>query len=137
MALPDWVGLAPALLLALTALAVFVIDSIEPHSENRTLLAGTTLLGTIAALVAAGTLLVTGIGTGSGLTLYDGQLVVDGMSLFFTIIFTSVAALVTLASYDYFVDRSDQAEYYILVLLATTGMTLLGSAGSLATVFVS
>lgn len=136
MALPDWVSLAPALLLALTALSVFVIDSVRPRSTDRTVLVGTTLLGTIAALVAAGTLLVSGVGTG-GVTLYDGQLVVDGMSLFFTIIFTSVAALVTLASYDYLADRPDQAEYYSLVLLATTGMTLLGSAGSLATVFVS
>ncbi len=133
--LPDWTALTPILLLALTALALLVIDSISPRSKNRTLLAGTATVGAVAALVAAVALLVTG--TDAGITFYGGQLIVDGMSLFFTIIFTSVAALVTIASYDYLKGESEQAEYYSLVMLATTGMSLLASAGSLATVFVS
>jgi proton-translocating NADH-quinone oxidoreductase chain N len=135
--LPGWTTLAPPLLLALTGLALLVIDSISPHSKNRTLLAGTTLVGTVAALVAAAAFLVTGTGTNGGVSLYNGQLVVDGMSLFFTIIFTSVAALVTLASYDYLEGETEQAEYYILMVLATMGMSVLASAGSLAVVFVS
>jgi proton-translocating NADH-quinone oxidoreductase chain N len=135
--LPDWATFAPAILLALTALTLLVIDSISPHSKNRNLLAGTTLVGTIAALAAAVGLLVTGAGTNGGIAIYGGQLVVDGMSLFFTIIFTSVAALVTLASYDYLAGETEQAEYYALVMLATTGMAVMASAGSLATVFVS
>ena len=135
--LPDWATLAPTLLLALTALVLLVIDSISPHTKNRNLLAGTTLVGTLAALAAAAGLLVTGTGTDGGISIYGGQLIVDGMSLFFTVIFTSVAALVTLASYDYLAGETEQAEYYALVLLATTGMALMASAGSLAFVFVS
>ncbi len=135
--LPDWAAAAPAILLGLTALALLVIDSISPHTKNRNLLAGTTLVGTLAALAAAAGLLVTGAGTNGGISIYGGQLVVDGMSLFFTIIFTSVAALVTLASYDYLAGETEQAEYYALVMLATTGMALMASAGSLAVVFVS
>jgi proton-translocating NADH-quinone oxidoreductase chain N len=135
--LPDWATLAPAILLALTALTLLVIDSISPHSKNRNLLAGTTLVGTLAALAAAAGLLATGAGTNGGISIYGGQLVVDGMSLFFTIVFTSVAALVTLASYDYLAGETEQAEYYALVMLATTGMALMASAGSLAIVFVS
>jgi proton-translocating NADH-quinone oxidoreductase chain N len=134
--LPDWATLAPTILLALTALTLLVIDSISPHSKNRNLLAGTTLVGTIAALAAAVGLLVTGAGTNGGIAIYGGQLVVDGMSLFFTVIFTSVAALVTLASYDYLAGETEQAEYYALVMLATTGMAVMASAGSLAVVFV-
>jgi proton-translocating NADH-quinone oxidoreductase chain N len=137
MAFPAWTALAPTYLLALTALALFVIDSISPRSTNRNLLAGTTMVGTVAALCAAVLLLVTGTGTNGDVQSYGGQLVVDGMSLFFTIIFTSVATLVTVASYDYLQGESEQAEYYILVVLATIGMTLLASAGSLAVVFVS
>ncbi|EMA50899.1 MULTISPECIES: NADH-quinone oxidoreductase subunit N [Halococcus] len=130
-------ALAPTLLLALTALALFVIDSIAPHSKNRTLFSGTATVGSLAALVAAGALLVTGTGTNGGVQFYGGQLVVDGMSLFFTIIFTSVATLVTVASYDYLAGETEQADYYTLVMLAATGMTLLASAGSLAVAFVS
>ncbi|EMA45902.1 NADH-quinone oxidoreductase subunit N [Halococcus saccharolyticus] len=130
-------ALAPTLLLALTALALFVIDSIDPHSKNRTLFSGTATVGSLAALVAAGALLVTGTGTNGGVQFYGGQLVVDGMSLFFTIIFTSVATLVTVASYDYLAGETEQADYYTLVMLAATGMTLLASAGSLAVAFVS
>ena len=135
--LPDWVGLAPALALTFTALVVFVIDTVKPRSNDRALLAGTTLLGTVAALAAAGAVLVSGMASGEGLTLFGGQLVVDGMSLFFSVIFASVAALVTLASYDYLAGQSEQAEYYALVLLATAGMCLLASSASLATAFVS
>jgi len=135
--LPEWTAIAPTLLLGLTAIVLFVIDSVDPRSKNRTLLSGTATVGTLAALVAAGALLATGTGTDQAVTFYNGQLVVDGMSLFFTIIFTSVATLVTIASYDYLAGESEQAEYYALVVLAATGMTLLASAGSLAVAFVS
>jgi proton-translocating NADH-quinone oxidoreductase chain N len=135
--LPDWTAAAPAILLGLTAIALLIIDSISPRSKNRNLLAGTTLVGTLAAFAAAVGLLVTGTGTNGGVAIYGGQIIVDGMSLFFTIIFTSVAALVTLASYDYLAGETEQAEYYALVMLATTGMAMMASAGSLAIVFVS
>lgn len=136
--LPNWlVALAPTYLLALTALALFVFDSINPRSANRNLLAGTATVGSLAALAAAIALLAAGIGTDGSVAFYNGSLVVDTMSLFFTVIFTSVATLVTVASYDYLEGASEQAEYYILVMLATIGMTLLASAGSFAVVFVS
>lgn len=135
--LPDWTAASPIVLLGLTAVVLLIVDSISPRSKNRNLLAGTTLVGTLAALAVAVGLLVTGTGTNGGISIYGGQLLIDGMSLFFTIIFTSVAALVTLASYDYLAGETEQAEYYALVMLATTGMAMMAAAGSLATVFVS
>ena len=135
----DWVAVAPVLLLGLTALALFVVDSIDPDSSNSAALAGTAAAGTLLALVATLLLLAGGVGQGQGgaLRLYGGQLIIDGMALFFTVIFTSVATLVIVASYDYLRDRVYQAEYYMLMLLAATGMALMAAAGSLATVFVS
>ena len=136
----DWVALTPVLLLGLTALILFVIDSIDPDDASNTpALAGTAAVGTVLALGAAVVLLAAGIGQGQGgaLRLYGGQLIVDGMALFFTVIFTSVVTLVIVASYDYLADRVYQAEYYMLILLAATGMTLMAAAGSLATVFIS
>ena len=135
----DWVAVAPVLLLGLTALALFVVDSIDPDSSNSAALAGTAAAGTLLALVATLLLLAGGVGQGQGgaLRLYGGQLIIDGMALFFTVIFTSVATLVIVASYDYLRDRVYQAGYYTLMLLAATGMALMAAAGSLATVFIS
>ncbi|WP_101296646.1 NADH-quinone oxidoreductase subunit N [Halegenticoccus soli] len=138
--LPQWTALGPALILAITALVLFVIDSVDPDSTDSALLAGVSVVGTLAALGVAAWFLAAGtgqVGTGGEITLFRDALVVDGMSLFFTAIFTSVAAMVFVASYDYLKDRPDQAEFYSLVLLATTGMALLASSNSLATAFIS
>ena len=59
------------------------------------------------------------------------------MALFFMTIVGSVTALVTLASMDYVRDHVYQAEFYSLVLLAATGMSLLSAANGLATAFVA
>jgi NADH-quinone oxidoreductase subunit N len=139
-ALPDWTALAPTLVLATTALALFVIDSVDPDSSSPGLLAATATVGSLVAFGAAGWFLLEGTGqaaTGGAISLYGDQLVVDGVSLFFTLIFTSVAAMVFVASYDYLSGRQYQAEFYSLTLLAATGMTLMASANSLASAFVA
>ncbi|WP_135535570.1 MULTISPECIES: NADH-quinone oxidoreductase subunit N [Halostella] len=148
--LPEWAALAPTFVLAATSLALLVIDSIDPDSTNRPMLAGTATTGALLALAVTGWYLVAGVGdpNGRGIvslfgtaqvdgTVFGGQLVVDQMSLLFTFIFASVTAMVTVASYDYLRGHSYQAEYYSLVMLAATGMSLMASAASLATVFVS
>ena len=135
-ALPDWAALAPAIVLALTALLLLVVDSVHPHTSDRPLLAG---ISTVGSVVAGGLALwfITA-GTGDNpVHLYGNALVVDTMSLFFVVIFTSVTALVSIASYDYLQDNPYQAEYYTLIVLAATGMTLMASSNSLAMVFIS
>jgi len=135
---PDWAAMAPVLVLAAFALLLFVVDSIDPDSSNNALLGGLAALGTGTAAVVTVVYLFSGVGQTSGaVSLYDGQLVVDGMALLFTVIFTSVATLVCVASVDYLEGQQYQAEYYMLVLLATLGMSLMATAGSLATVFVA
>jgi NADH-quinone oxidoreductase subunit N len=133
---PDWAATAPTLVLAATALAVFTFDSIDPDSSNSPVLAGIAFVGALAAMGTSAMYLVAGVGDPT-VVLYGGQLVVDEMALFFQFIFTSVTALVALASYEYIRDRRYQAEYYSLLLLAATGMSLMASAGSLATGFVA
>jgi len=140
--LADWVALTPTFVLAATALLLLVVDSIDPQpgTSSNALLAGTATLGAFVSFLVAGYFLVEGVGQprGSGaVDLFDGQLVVDGMALFFVVIVSSVTGLVTLASYDYLEGQAHQAEYYTLVVLAATGMSLMASANSLATVFVS
>jgi NADH-quinone oxidoreductase subunit N len=138
----DWVTLAPAIALGVTAMLLFVVDSIEPQpgTSSNAVLAAVSTVGALAAFLVAGYFLVAGVGQPRGtgaIDLYGGALVVDGMSLFFVVIVGSVTALVTLASYDYLAGQEYQAEYYGLVIMAATGMSLMASANSLATVFVS
>ena len=131
-----WLLLAPVGAFVLAALVLFVIDAVSPEETAGWVLAGVSALGAIAALSASGILLLSGAAEG-GVELFDGQLVVDGMSLLFTFIFGSVTALVAVASVDYIREMPYKAEYYLLILLAATGMSLMASANSLAVVFVS
>ncbi|MHB9285627.1 NADH-quinone oxidoreductase subunit N [Halobacteriales archaeon Cl-PHB] len=138
--LPTWAAIAPTLVLGLTALVMLLIDSVDPDVDSSSLLAGTAGLGGIATLAVTGWYLVAGTGqtrTGGPIQLFGDALVVDGMSLFFTAIIASVLTLIVVASYDYLQDNPHQAEYYTLVLLAATGMSLMASANSFATAFVS
>ena len=133
--LPDWAGMAPMLAFAVTALVLFLLDSIEPESDSLslTVLTGVGLVGSLAAVVLSGWFLLEA-GT---VELFDGAYIVDEMSLFFTALIGSVTALVVLGSHDYIAEEDYQAEYYSLVFLAATGMAMVASANSLASAFVA
>ncbi|WP_254271760.1 NADH-quinone oxidoreductase subunit N [Haloarcula marina] len=141
--LPSWAGLAPALALAVTALVLLLVDSVDPDTTNTSLLGGISVTGSLASLAFAVWFIFGGTGIpesngGVGTpVLFNGQIVVDQMALFFMIIVASVTALVTLASTDYVREHAYQAEFYVLVLLAATGMSVLSAANSLATAFVA
>ncbi|MBV0924646.1 NADH-quinone oxidoreductase subunit N [Halomicroarcula limicola] len=141
--LPTWAALAPALALGVTALALLLIDSVDPDTTNTGLLGGVSVAGSLVSLAFAVWFIFGGTGIpqsegGQGVaTLFNGQLVVDQMALFFMIIVASVTALVTLASTDYVREHAYQAEFYALVLLSASGMAILSAANSLATAFVA
>jgi NADH-quinone oxidoreductase subunit N len=132
----EWLLLAPAALFAFTALVLFALDALTPENTSGGALSAVTTLGSLGVLSASAVLLLSGVAA-DGVELFGGQLVVDGMSLLFTFIFGSVTALVALASLDYIREMPHKSEYYLLVVLAATGMSLLASANSLAVVFVS
>ncbi|PGF15156.1 oxidoreductase [Natrinema sp. CBA1119] len=140
--LPEWTALAPALILAGTALVLFLFDSINPRSTNRTLLAGTAVAGSLSSLAVAVWFTAAGVGA-TGIDNYgvidimDGQFVVDQLALYFMIIIAVVTALVTVASYDYLRDHTYQAEYYSLIILAATGMSMMAASNSLVTIFIA
>jgi NADH-quinone oxidoreductase subunit N len=140
---PSWLATAPALAFGAAALVLLLADSVDPDSTNSTVLGGIAVTGSLASLAAAVYLLYGGVGIptadgGSGpAVLFGGQLVVDQMALFFMTITASVTALVTLASIDYVREHAYQAEFYSLVLLSATGMSVLAAANSLATAFIA
>ena len=127
-------GLLPAAVLALTALLLFGIDTINPKEDSLALLCGISVGGSLLALALAGSLLAAGY---EATPVYGDALMIDGTSLFFTLVFASVTALVSVASYDYLRDQDYCAEFYALVLFAATGMSLMAAANSLATAFVA
>ena len=130
--------LTPQYLFALTALALLVVDTILPSYRRNDLLAGIATLGSLAVAGTSAWFLAAGSGMRPAVPeVFAGMVVVDQMSLFFTFIFASVTTLVVVASYDYLEGRENLAEYYSLVILAATGMSLMAVANNLATVFVS
>ncbi|MBB6645290.1 NADH-quinone oxidoreductase subunit N [Halobellus ruber] len=135
-----WTALLPAILLALTGLVLLGIDTLWPEEPSNAMLAGVAAAGSLLSFAVTGWFLVAGTGqarTGGAIPLYGDALVVDGMSLFFTLIFTVVTAMVAVAAYDYLEEQSHRAEFYSLTLFAATGMAVMATANSLATVFIS
>lgn len=132
-------ALAPQLALGVTALVLLGIDTIVPTGRRDRVLAGVATTGSLVAGGFAGWFLLAGTGQGAGgqVTRFREALVVDGTSLFFTVVFASVTTLVVMASFDYIRGERYVAEYYALVMLAATGMSLMASANSLVTAFVA
>jgi NADH-quinone oxidoreductase subunit N len=138
--LPTYAALGVPLILGATGLLLLIVDTIAPRSSNRKQLLGISGAGTLVAIGVGVWYLTTGVGDPDGkgiFRLLEDQLIVDQMSLFFGVLVASVTFLVLLASYDYLAGHDYQAEFYSLVLLAATGMALMASANSLATVAVS
>ena len=138
--LPNYAALGVPLILGATALLLLLVDTIVPSSRNRKQLLGISGAGTLLSIAVGVWYLTTGVGDPDGkgvFRLLEDQLIVDQMSLFFGVLVASVTFLVLLASYDYLAGHNHQAEFYALVTLAATGMALMASANSLATVAVS
>jgi NADH-quinone oxidoreductase subunit N len=69
--------------------------------------------------------------------LFDGMLVHDGFTVFFTLLFLGVAAVAVLLSWDYVKrTRINQAEYYALLLASTLGMIIMSASNDLITIFL-
>jgi len=136
---PEWTALAPVLALIATGLVLLGVDAVREDARNRTL-AAVSAAGALSALGVAAWFLVAGTGqerTGGAIRLFSDALVVDGMALFFVAIIASVTTMVVVAAADYLEDVPNPAEFYSLVLFAASGMALMATANSLATMFVS
>lgn len=136
--LPTWAATTPLLVLLVTALLLFIIDSLRPNRTDRLAIVTVSAVGTAVSSSVAAWFLWEGTGRIDGaIYLFWDQMVIDGMTLFFTVLVTMVAVLVILGSAEYMADNPHQGEYYTLVVLATTGMALMASANSLVMVFIA
>ena len=129
----DWHTLAPELVLTAVLCIVLVADLFLPEDRKAVLpsLAG---LGLLAALIPVLTLAV----DGADRSMFGGAYVVDNFALVVKALFL-VAGYVTVLQSTNYIAEGDYAEgeYYFLLLSSILGMTVMGSARDLVTIFVA
>lgn len=127
----DLVPILPQVIIALAALVMLVLDAVVPR-ERTNLLAAFTLASLGAAASAAVYL------WGASGTAYGGMIATDTLTLYFSLILITGAALAVLLSWGYLQEEGiGHGEFYTLILLALAGMMLLAASTDLLMVFLS
>jgi NADH-quinone oxidoreductase subunit N len=128
----EFILILPEAILAIT-LAFVVIAEITYHGEQLRLVTGSALLGLVAAFIQ--TLFTYQYGP---VEIFSGALSVDGLSLFFKLLFIVLAGLSIVAvSHTREIPESRRTEFSALVLAATIAMCLVASASDMLLVFLS
>lgn len=122
--------IAPALIVAVTALVILVAELFTPDSRKRWLgylsIAG---LGVAAATAYA--LL------GTHATAFRGMVIADSFGSFLTLVILLGGALSVLLSIDFVHSQKiEQGEYYVLLLASVAGMIVMVTAADLVIVFL-
>ena len=136
----EWSQLAPELILVCAALALLVAGTFLRDRHFGPGYAIFTLAAAAASLTSTWALWdeVTGDGPGSGPRLAVAQaVVVDGFSLFFTVVICVAVVLAVLLSDSYLErERLDRPDFYVLMLLSASGGILMAKANDLILVFL-
>jgi NADH-quinone oxidoreductase subunit N len=129
----DWHALAPELVLTAVLCIVLVADLFLPE-DRKALLPSLAGLGLLAALIPVLTLAV----DGTDRSMFGGTYVVDNFALVVKALFL-VAGYVTVLQSTNYIAEGDYAEgeYYFLLLSSILGMTVMGSARDLVTIFLA
>ena len=123
-------ALAPTLIVLGASLLILVLDLLPPR-RTKEHLGGVALAGIVVALLAS-------IAQwGRGARAFRDMVLLDDYALFLHVVICYAAALAVLLSIDYLHRHGiESGEYYALVLMSTSGMMLLASAGDLLIVFL-
>ncbi len=130
--------IAPALVVAITAL-VLLLGELATPSPRKRWLGYLTLLGLVLAMLAAINLWVSDPSAGSGQAAYAfrGMVVADNFGLFLTLVILLGAALCVLLSIDFVhAQKIEQGEYYVLLLASVAGMIVMVTATDLIVIFL-
>jgi NADH-quinone oxidoreductase subunit N len=127
----DYHAILPELILSGTLLLVLVLDAfLSPRRKWMSMIPA--LLGVIASLIAALTLI------GAHRSTFGGMYVVDSFAVLFKIFFLTVAIVVLAISLRYLRDGGYyQGEYYFLLLTSFLGCVLMPSSRDLLMLFLS
>jgi NADH-quinone oxidoreductase subunit N len=126
----DYGAILPELIVVGTAIVVLFLDLVVP-ADRRGFLAGVTVVGLLAALVATFPI------WGQNRAAFGDTVVADSLAAFFNVLLIVISILTVLISPRFLRALDlDFGEYYILLLGATAGMMLLAAATSLMTIFL-
>ncbi len=121
-------GIMPELILSIVAAVVLLLDMIAGDREGRGALS-LSVAGLILAFIAT-----YGV---DGKLVFSSLLVNDNFSALVDRVFLMAAFLVTLVSRSYLANYGlAKSEYFVLVLLATVGMMVMGAATDFITIFL-
>jgi NADH-quinone oxidoreductase subunit N len=127
----DLRAIAPALVLAVTAALVMLLDLIPPRDRKDHL----GLVGLGGVLVA---LILTLRLWGTDAHAFRGMVALDNYALFFNLVIGYATGLVLMFSMDYLRRQGmESGEFYILILLAAVGMMLMAAATDLIVIFLA
>jgi NADH-quinone oxidoreductase subunit N len=127
----DLRAIGPALVLAVTAAVVMLLDLLPPR-DRKDHLGYVGLGGVVVGLV------VTLFLWGTEVRAFRGMVAIDRYVLFFDLIIGYATGLVLLLSMDYIRRQGmESGEFYVLVLLASVGMMLMASATDLILIFLA
>lgn len=130
--------IAPALVVAITALVVLLGELATPPARKRWL-GYASIVGLIVAAVPAISLWDSNPSTGSVQAVYAfrGMVVADNFGLFLTLVILLGAALCVLMSIDFVQARSiEHGEYYVLLLASVAGMIVMATATDLIVILL-
>ena len=129
--LVDLMPIIPEIIVLLTAGIVLLVDLFSTNKNRSMTLAVTTIIGLILAKYAETQLYSKDI---SG---FYGTVVADDFSIFFEIIYLSVALVTVLISRNYISENEiNFGEYYVLLLTAVSGMMFMTSGLDLLVIFI-
>ncbi len=121
----------PQLILVLFALLVPALDYLF---KDKRLIAAAALMPLVGVAAAVVAWMFFDVWTPPASSI--GLVEIDLFSGLFTLVFLAVGIIVVLASADFVRKDRNQGEYYSLILLAVTGMTLVAEATDLFVIFV-
>ena len=128
----DLAQVSPFLVVTIALLVAIVVDLLLPAPARGLAAAAISVAGFLGAIAAA--LLLHAAG---GHSAYYGFATGDDFAVFFDVFFAVLGILTVLVTHPYLTRRGFlAAEFYILLLAATAGMMVMGSATSLVSVFL-
>ena len=128
----DLAQVSPFLVVTIALLVAIVVDLLLPAAARPLAAAAISVAGFLGAIAAA--LLLHAAG---GHQAYSGFATGDDFAVFFDVFFAVLGILTVLITHPYLARRGFLApEFYILLLAATAGMMVMGSATSLVSVFL-
>ena len=128
----DLAQVSPFLVVSIALLVAIIVDLLLPVAMRPLAGASISVAGFVGAIAAALLLHYAG-----GHSAYSGFATGDDFAVFFDVFFAVLGILAVLVTHPYLARRGFLAgEFYILLLAATAGMMVMGSATSLVSVFL-